>query len=122
MPLSNDETVAIIRANRCPACTNWGFIAGPRGGAGQNIYCANPNCRAAFMIAPRHDIAIAQRVGLADAHFYPPQVHVLHYGHPLCSFAVGTTPDAWPIGHSWVGRDECELATCKPCRDLARSS
>lgn len=126
--------VAMIRSNQCPACGNWGFIPGPRGGAGQNIYCANPHCRTAFMVAPRHDIQMAERVGEAPDHYYPPQVHILRHGAPLCNFAgaitldngpppriVAVTPDAWPIGHSWVGQEDFEEATCKACRARARS-
>jgi len=133
MPLTDSE-VATLKANQCPVCKNWGFIPGPRGGAGQNIYCANPRCRAAFMVAPRHNIVIAERVGEAAEHYYPPQVHILSAGLPLCNFAgsftidngpppvmVGMTPDMWPIGHSWVGREDFELSTCKACKERARS-
>jgi hypothetical protein len=129
-----DSEVATVKANQCPVCKNWGFIPGPRGGAGQNIYCANPKCRAAFMVAPRQNIMLAERVGDAPEHYYPPQVHILWGGSALCNFAgsitinngppprvLPTTPDMWPIGHWWVGREEFELATCKACRERARS-
>lgn len=134
MTTMSEVAVSSIRNNKCPACGNFGFIAGPRGGAGQNIYCANPACRVAFMVAPRHNIAMAESVGTAPDHYYPPQVHILQHGFPLCNFAgsitlesgppprmIPTTPDAWPIGHSWVGREDFELATCKACRERARS-
>ena len=134
MTTMSEADVLLIRHNQCPACKNFGFIPGPRGGAGQNIYCANPHCRAAFMVAPRHNIVMAERVGEAADNYYPPQVHILRHGMPLCNFAgsitidngpppriVPTTPDAWPIGHSWVGVEDFELATCKACRERARS-
>jgi len=129
-----DDALALIRSNRCPLCKNWGFIPGPRGGAGQNIYCCNPECRAAFMVAPRHNIVFAQHVDKAPENHYPPQVHILSAGQPLCNFAgsitiengppprmLPITPDMWPIGHSWIGRDEFELSTCPACRAKARS-
>jgi len=134
MTTMSEADVELIRANQCPACKNWGFIPGPRGGAGQNVYCANPSCRAAFMVAPRHNICMAERVGEAPDYYYPPQVHILSGGFPLCNFAgsitvdngpppriVPATPDSWPIGHSWVGREDFEVATCKACRERVRS-
>lgn len=130
----NDADVAMIRGNQCPTCRNWGFLPGPRGGAGQNIYCANPDCRAAYMVAPRHNIAIVEYVGEAPDNYYPPKVHILRHGMPLCNFAgtftvdngpppriLAATPDMWPIGHSWVGADELDLATCLVCRERGRS-
>jgi len=130
----SDEDVGSLRRGQCPACKNWGFIPGPRGGAGQNIYCCNPVCRAGFMVAPRHNIHLAQRVGEAPDCHYPPQVHILSGGQALCIFhgyltidngppprMVPVTPDMWPIGHSWVGREEFELATCPQCRTQAAS-
>lgn len=127
--------LAKLAANQCPACGNFGFIGGPRGGAGQNLYCANPNCRAIFTVAPRHNIVMAERnEGQAGEQFYPPRVHILSGGQPLCGFAgyrwldngppplfVAITPDEWPIGHSWVGRESFELSTCPACRKSARS-
>jgi hypothetical protein len=130
-----DEEIASLRRNQCPTCTNWGLLAGPRGGAGQNLYCANPQCRAAFLVAPRHDIHCAHRLGEAPDHYYPPQVHIITPGgHPHCNFAgsltidngpppriVPTSPDAWPVGHAWVMVDRFEQSTCKACRERARS-
>lgn len=129
-----DAEIKLLASNQCPACKNFGFIGGPRGGAGQNIYCANPQCRAAFMVAPRKAIMLAQRVGTALECYYPPQVHILHHGQPLCGFAgyhwldngpppqiEAVLPDEWPVGHSWVGREDFELATCPQCREKARS-
>jgi hypothetical protein len=130
-----DAEVELIRKNQCPVCKNWGFIPGPRGGAGQNIYCANPNCRASYMVWRHATISSwLEYVGRAPDHYYPPQVHILAAGLPLCNFAssftidngppprmLPTTPDMWPIGHAWVGREDFEQATCKACREQARS-
>ena len=128
----SDADVAMIRENQCPTCGNWGFLPGPRGGAGQNIFCANPGCRSAYMIAPRHNIVLAELVGLAPDNYYPPKVHILRHGLPLCNFAgsltinngppprmVPMTPDMWPIGHSWVGGEDSEQCTCGACRERA---
>ncbi len=133
--MTKDE-IELLRNNRCPKCRNWGFIPGPRGGAGQNIFCSNPECKAAYAIAPRHDIQIAQEVGTAPDHYYPPQVHCLHgtYGQPLpmCNFIVASfdsnavprlaavPPDAWPIGHAWVTMDDKGDVTCKACREVLK--
>jgi hypothetical protein len=132
--MMSDADLETIRRNQCPACKNWGFIPGPRGGAGQNLYCANPECRAAFMVAPRHNIALAEVVGKAPEHYYPPRVHILSGGFALCNFSspiildngppprmLPPTPDTWPVGHSWVGREDFEQCTCTACRERARS-
>ena len=129
-----EAEVAMLREDQCPACKNWGFHGGPRGGAGENIYCANPLCRAAYMVAPRHNICMAERIGEAPDNYYPPKVHILRHGMPMCNFAgsltinngpppriVPVTPDAWPRGHCWVGAEDFELATCLACRERARS-
>lgn len=131
----SDADIEMVRQNQCPACGNFGFIPGPRGGAGQNVYCANPACRAAYLVAPRHDIHLVERMPeAAPDHYYPPKVHILSGGFPLCNFAgsitldngppprmVPMTPDMWPIGHCWVGREDFEKATCGACRQRARS-
>jgi hypothetical protein len=129
-----EADIETVRQNRCPRCGNWGFIAGPRGGAGQNIYCCNPECRAAFMVAPRHRIAFVEHVGEAPDCHYPPKIHILRGGFAVCNFSNSFTvdngppprilpmvPDMWPIGHSWVGIEDFDLATCKTCRERGRS-
>lgn len=129
-----DADAESIAKNRCPVCSNWGFIEGPRGGAGQNIFCANPTCRSSFNVAPRHKIVMVHRIGLAPEAFYPPRVHILRHGQPLCGFAgyfwietgpaprtMAKTPSAWPIGHSWVGAEDFELCDCSMCRSAAAS-
>jgi len=131
---SVDADLFAIINNRCPDCGNYGFIGGPRGGAGQNIFCANPECMAAFMVAPRKAPMIVQRVGKAEECHYPPKVHILAGGVTLCRFhgyrwldegpppsLAAIMPVEWPIGHSWVGRDEFEDCTCPQCRKAAAS-
>ncbi len=132
--MMSDADVELIRKNCCPNCKNFGFHSGPRGGAGQNIYCANPACRAAYNIAPRHNIVVAEHVGTAPEQYYPPRVHILRAGQPLCGFAgyrwleygppprfEQTFPEDWPVGHSWVGIEAFEDSTCDACRKAARS-
>lgn len=132
--MMTDAEVELIRTGQCPACRNYGFHEGPRGGAGQNLYCCNPNCKAAYMVAPRGNIAMVEYVGKAGDEHYPPKVHILVTGFPLCSFMrwqtidngppprmVPVTPDMWPPGHSWVAREDFELSTCQACKNRARS-
>jgi len=60
----DDETMMIdaLRQDVCPDCGETeGFVDGPRGGAGRNIFCKH--CRAGFNVAwPRH-ILFAHRIG-----------------------------------------------------------
>ena len=132
--IADEKIVALIKSNRCPDCGNYGFIGGPRGGAGQNIYCCNPECRAAFMVAPRKSILMVQSVGKAPECHYPPRVHILHHGRAMCGFhgyhwvdegpppvLEPVLPSEWPIGHSWVGRKDFEISTCPQCRQQAAS-
>jgi hypothetical protein len=50
-----------LRRDQCPDCGWLGFRGGPRGGAGQNIFCLH--CSAGFNVAfPRH-IIFVQRIG-----------------------------------------------------------
>ena len=129
MTTLSEADVALIRANQCPVCKNFGFIPGPRGGAGQNIFCCNPGCRAGFNVAPRHNICMASRSDDGPDNYYPPKVHILRYGRALCNFSgsftvdngpppriLPMTPDMWPIGHCWVGQENYEEATCVACR------
>jgi len=133
--MTDEADLEAIQANRCPDCGNHGFIGGPRGGAGQNIYCANPQCRAAFMVAPRGRVMLVQRVGKAQECYYPPQVHILKHGAALCGFMgyrwidegpppelEAVFPSEWPVGHSWIGHNEpLAASTCPQCRKKAAS-
>src|SRR4051812_18494031 len=113
--ITDAETLS-VQSNRCPDCYNWGFIPGPRSGAGQNIYCANPECRAAFMVGPREHILVVERVDTAPEAFYPPRVHIVSGYRPLCNFSSAASSEEWPVGHSWVTLDDPEAATCHSCR------
>jgi hypothetical protein len=108
-----------IRANRCPDCGNFGFLLGPRGGLARNIFCANPTCRSGFNVTPRGgQVLYCHRIAKGGEERYPPRVHVLAAGYPLCRFTAEGPMD-WPIGHCWLGRDEIEDAaeiTCPVCR------
>lgn len=59
-PDSGSAVVDALRRNVCPDCGNLGLDAGPRGGAGQNIFC--PNCGAGFNVAWPRYIVMAQRI------------------------------------------------------------
>lgn len=52
--------------------------------------------------------------------FTLPAVHILHHGLPICGF-TRLLPRDWPSGHSWVGFDEKQLATCAGCKAIAES-
>lgn len=97
-----------LRHNRCPDCGNYGFHDGPRGGASQNIFCANPHCRAGFNIAPH--FVMCQRIGKGPLGCYPPRVHAIlppelgRPPRPLCAF---TQRVIWPRGHAWSGAVDC---------------
>jgi hypothetical protein len=116
-----------INNNRCPDCGNYGFAMGPRGGAGRNIFCANPACRAGFMIAPLDEVLIVQRIDKGRDCLYGPLAHVMstvlvlpgskgEVQLPLCVFNTDG-PDHWPIGHS-VAQNVREI-TCPDCRRAA---
>lgn len=42
-------------------------------------------------------------------------IHILLYGRPVCGFS-SKTPNLWPTGHSWVGPDDKDKATCPACK------
>jgi hypothetical protein len=111
-----------IRANRCPDCGNWGFLLGPRGGSARNIFCANPACRSGFNVTARGgQVLFCHRISKGGEQLYPPLVHILSAGRPLCSFTMDAPID-WPIGHCWLGRDEIDdpsEITCQVCRKAA---
>jgi len=57
--------IAMLNQGRCPDCTEKGFRLGPRGGAAQNIECANPKCRARFNVSrfsAMDHVVIAERI------------------------------------------------------------
>ena len=129
--LETERILTAIRENRCPDCGNWGFAMGPRGGVGRNIFCAQPTCRSGFNIAPvpgggavghKYSAAFpmfAQRIDRGRDCYYPPQIHILNSGRPLCAF-LWEPPSEWPVGHAWVGLDERTHATCSDCKAAAK--
>lgn len=46
-------------------------------------------------------------------------VHALYRGLPLCGFTTNT-PNKWPVGHMWVGKDETASLTCDACKRKAQ--
>jgi hypothetical protein len=56
-----ERILEALRADRCPDCDNVGLEGGPRGGAGQNIFCRQ--CGAGFSVARPRFIFFAQRIG-----------------------------------------------------------
>ena len=119
MSLHDPVLAESIRINRCPDCGNFGFLFGPRGGSARNIFCANPTCRSGFNVTPRGgQVLFCHRIAKGGEERYPPHVHVLAAGYPLCRFTAEAAID-WPIGHCWLGRDEIEdpaEITCPVCR------
>ena len=118
------DAQSVLR-NQCPDCGNWGFHGGPRGGAAQNIFCANPGCRSGFNVC----IAISgpvmcQRIGQGGMQFYPPKVHIMRGGFPLCAFTI-KPPSVWPLahrGHSFVMMEQRGInkdVTCEQCKTEA---
>lgn len=112
-----------LRENRCPDCGNWGMFTATRDAHNnRTIFCANPACRSGFKVVPLNgDFAGVERVAKAGDQLYPPRVHVLRHGYPLCRFSF-SLPGNWPIGHCWVGIEELSDATCPTCRQLATPS
>src|SRR5215831_2334789 len=93
--MTDTHLLDALAHNQCPDCKNFGFLAGPRGGSAQNMFCCNPNCRAGFNVvslssltpqaltafrsgASTHfGLITVQRIPKAAAMYYAPQVHVL---------------------------------------------
>jgi hypothetical protein len=67
-----DRATHAINNNQCPDCRNYGFVPGPRGGAGRNIFCANPGCRAGFNVAPLDHVMLVERIPAGGDQYYPP--------------------------------------------------
>jgi hypothetical protein len=118
MTLHDPVLAESIRTNRCPDCGNFGFLLGPRAGSARNIFCAKPTCRSGFNVTPRGgQVLFCNRIAKSGEERYPPRVHVLAAGHPLCRFTA-EAPIDWPIGHCWLARDEIEdpaEITCPVC-------
>jgi hypothetical protein len=75
MPNDNDdarrldtyhEALLLDALNRgcCPDCNRRGFVLGPKGGAAQNIECANLECRSRFNVTSgmTMELIFAQRI------------------------------------------------------------
>jgi transcription elongation factor Elf1 len=56
----NNEQLGDLRRDACPDCGHLGLLAGPRGGAGQNLSC--DDCGASFNVALPRYIEFAQRI------------------------------------------------------------
>lgn len=57
-----DVDIAALVRDQCPDCNSMdGFDSGPRGGAGQNIFCRE--CGSGFNVAQPRQIVFAQRIG-----------------------------------------------------------
>jgi predicted RNA-binding Zn-ribbon protein involved in translation (DUF1610 family) len=110
--LADDQVRVALTNNRCPDCGNYGLTPGPRGGAGRNLFCANPGCRAGFNVAPLDEPAFIQRIDKGRDCYYPPRMHLLGDHGPLCAFLFAQ-PSEWPIGHAWT-RTPAQ-ATCPDC-------
>lgn len=60
---------ALANQHICPDCKGESFFMGPKGGAAQNVKCANPECGSEFNLAPFEDGAwlgppmLVQRIG-----------------------------------------------------------
>lgn len=58
---SSDDLITCLRNDQCPDCDQYGLDGGPRGGAGQNIFCKN--CGSGFNVALPRMILMAERIG-----------------------------------------------------------
>jgi hypothetical protein len=58
--LEQHQIIMALQRDQCPDCKRLGFVGGPRGGAGQNIFCAN--CGAGFNVALPRSIVMAERI------------------------------------------------------------
>jgi hypothetical protein len=59
--ITDPAVLNALRTDTCPDCRSLGLRAGPRGGAGQNIFC--DACGSGFNIAYPRFIIMAQRIG-----------------------------------------------------------
>jgi hypothetical protein len=56
-----NRVINALQRDQCPDCSRPGLRGGPRGGAGQNLFC--DGCGSGFNIAlPRH-VMFVQRIG-----------------------------------------------------------
>lgn len=118
MPCTPEDRT-MLAVNRCPSCLNYGFIEGPRGGASRNIYCFDPECRAAFNVGPV--LMIAQRIGRARLCHYPPLVHIIEGMYAMCRFTMIADTVHWPYGHRAVDMAHARNADCPDCLTTLRS-
>jgi len=117
----------MIERNQCPACGNYGFHMGPRGGLSRNIFCANPDCRAGFNVAfLGQTILMCQAIQAAEDKFYPPLVHFIDvdidHQMPVCRFTMRPVAD-WPLGHGFIIQGAWDVhkdVTCPQCLALLR--
>ena len=63
MRLNDEYLRAAIQDGHCPDCRGRGFLIGPRGGASQNVKCANLKCESRFnVVVFGWDIIYAERI------------------------------------------------------------
>jgi ribosomal protein S27AE len=56
-----DTEIEALTRDTCPDCGHLGLDGGPRGGAGQNVFCGK--CGSGFNIALPRFVMMAQRIG-----------------------------------------------------------
>jgi hypothetical protein len=56
----HDRIIASLQRDQCPDCNELGFVDGPRGGAGINIFCAH--CGNGFNVALPRAVFMVQRI------------------------------------------------------------
>jgi hypothetical protein len=56
-----DRIIYALQRDLCPDCGHLGMRGGPRGGAGQNIFCEA--CGSGFNVALPRNIMFVQRIG-----------------------------------------------------------
>lgn len=62
----SDVEIEQLRHDICPDCKSaHGFVGGPRGGIGQNIFCTE--CHAGFNVAYPRMVIWGQRIGPKEA-------------------------------------------------------
>lgn len=59
--LGSERDVTMIRNDQCPDCEHYGLQGGPRGGASQNIFCAE--CGAGFNVCLPRLVISVERIG-----------------------------------------------------------
>jgi hypothetical protein len=55
-----DRIIYALQRDQCPDCDHFGMRGGPRGGAGQNIFCNH--CGAGFNVALPRNVMFVQRI------------------------------------------------------------